>query len=143
MRTSDFERQTTAHQGIKEVSEVNCAEIVKLRLTRRSEAGVVGELLLFSGILGDVHDLVLEDEKVRCTFACQADHILVVILDPSSDNLAIHQLDRNGLLLLAQRLQKIGLFERIFGRRRAPALWIWIAVSAPKRHAGIVHGTLC
>jgi hypothetical protein len=50
-------------------------------------------LLLLPAFLGDVHNLVLEDEQIGRTFACQPDHVLVEILDPSMDGLAIHKFD--------------------------------------------------
>ena len=53
-------------------------------------------------VLGDVHDLVLEDEQVGRALARQSNHVLVVVLDPSLDDLAIHQLDRDRLLFLTQ-----------------------------------------
>lgn len=63
-------------------------------------------LLLFSAVFGDVHDLVLEDEKIGRAFAGEADHVLIVVLDPSADDLAVHQLDRDSLLLFAERFEE-------------------------------------
>jgi len=63
-------------------------------------------LLLLPAFLGDVHNFVLEDEQIGRAFAGQADHVLVKILDPSVDGLAIHQFDRYRLLLLSNRLEK-------------------------------------
>ena len=61
-------------------------------------------LLPFSAIFHDVHDLVLEDEQIGRTLARQPHHVLVVILDPSVDGLAVHELDGDRLLLFPQGL---------------------------------------
>src|SRR5208337_3411352 len=78
------------------------------------------QLLLRAAILGNVHDLVFEDEQVGRTFARQAHHVLVVILNPSVHRLPVHQLDAYRPLLLPQAFEKSGFLESLF-RRRSPA----------------------
>ena len=41
----------------------------------------------------DVHDLVLEDEQIGRALTRQSHHVLIVVLDPSLDDLAVHQFD--------------------------------------------------
>jgi len=99
-----------------------------------------GPLFLLSSIFGDVHDLVLEDEQVWRAFARQPHHVLIVILDPSADHLAIHQFDVDQFLFLTQSLEEAGFFEGLFGGRGPAALGgIGISLRA-ERHADIVHG---
>ena len=74
------------------------------------------------GFLRNVHDFVLEDEQIGRALAGEAHHILVVILDPSLDNLAVHQLNADALLLLSQGLQISGFFKSVVGRRSLPSL---------------------
>lgn len=81
---------------------------------------------------------MLENEKIGRTLAGQPHHVPVVILNPSVDDLPIHQLDRDEFLLLTDRFEKSSLFKRIFGRRCAAALGVGIALGTAKRHAGIV-----
>ena len=96
-------------------------------------------LLSSSAVLGDVHDLVLEDEEIRRAFARQAHHISVVVLDPAAHNLTIHELNRHRLLLFSQRFEKGRLFESVFWRRRPATLDnIGISLSTAERHGGIV-----
>jgi hypothetical protein len=47
-------------------------------------------LFLLPAVFGNVHNLVLENKKVRGAFAGQAHHVLVVILDPATHRLTIH-----------------------------------------------------
>ena len=96
-------------------------------------------LLLLPRVLSDVHNFVLEDEEVGRALAGQPHHVSVVILDPSMHDLAVHQLDRNRFLLFTDRFEKAGFFEGIFGRWRAPALLMIVALLPTERHAGIVH----
>lgn len=67
-------------------------------------------LLFLCTVFRDVHNLVLKNEKIGSAVASQTHHVLVIILDPASDHLPIHQLDANLLLLLANRLQESGFF---------------------------------
>ena len=90
-------------------------------------------------IFGDVHDLVLENKQIGRTLAGQPHHVFVVILDTSMHGLAIHQFDRNKLLLLAEIFQEGRFFECIFGRWSSPAFGIGIPVGSAERHARIVH----
>src|SRR6266571_8603907 len=93
-----------------------------------------------SPIFRDVHNLVLEDEQIGCALAGQANHVLVVILDPPVDNLAIHQLDRDWFLLFSKQLEESRFLESILGRRRPAALGgIGIPLWSAERHARIVH----
>src|ERR1700730_2653473 len=101
-----------------------------------------GKVLLFllSTIFGDVHDFVLEDEQVWRAFARQPHHVLIVILDPSTHQLAIHQLDVDQFLFLTQSFEEAGFFEGLFWGRGPAALGgIGISLRA-ERHANIVHG---
>jgi len=100
------------------------------------------DLFLSHAVLGDVHDLVFEDKQIRSSLTGEAHHILVVVLDPAVDQLAVHKLERNRLLPLSKSLQKIGFFEGIFRGRRAPTLGVGIPMW-PKRHARIVHNASC
>src|SRR5215469_8125149 len=59
------------------------------------------KLFPFAAVFGDVHDLVLEDEQIGARFASEANHILVVVFDPTAHNFAIVELNGNRLLLLA------------------------------------------
>src|SRR3954471_22149839 len=71
---------------------------------------IVREKLTASArVLEHVHDVVLEDEQVRLAIAREADHALVVVLDPAADNLAIEQLHRDRRLLFAQGFQVLRL----------------------------------
>ena len=94
---------------------------------------------LFGAVLGDVHDLVLEDEQVRRTLPGQTDHVLVVVLDPSLNDLSVHQFDGDRLLFFAESFQEGRFFKRIFRRRSAAALGVRIPMGSAKRHARIVH----
>ncbi len=47
-------------------------------------------LLLPSVVFRDVHDFVLVDEQIRRTLARHSNHVPVVVLDPTADQLAIH-----------------------------------------------------
>ena len=96
-------------------------------------------LLLSSAVLGDIHDLVLEDKQIRSTLARQANHVPIVVLDPSLENLTIHQLDRDRLLLFPDCLQEGRFLKGFFRGRRAPALGIGICLWRTERHARIVH----
>src|ERR1700685_888726 len=98
-------------------------------------------LFLPAPILGNVHNLVLEDKKVGSAFACQPDHPAVVILNPPADHLTIHQLDIDRLLFLAQALQKPGLFESAFWRRSPAALPRIGPALRMKRHPLILHAS--
>ena len=47
--------------------------------------------LFFSpAVLGNVHDLVLKDEKIGSALARDPHHVLVVVLDPAAHNLTVH-----------------------------------------------------
>ncbi len=96
-------------------------------------------LLAFSAIFRDVHDLVLEDEQIRRTLARQPHHVLVVVLDQSADDLAVHQFDRNRFLFFPQGLEEGRFLKRLLRRRRPAAFGIRIPVITAERHAGIVH----
>ena len=50
-------------------------------------------------ILGDVHDLMFEDKQIGRTLSREADHIPVVIFNPTLHNLAVHQLYGDVFLL--------------------------------------------
>jgi hypothetical protein len=65
---------------------------------------------------------MLENEQIGRAFARQADHVLIVILDPPAHGLPIHQLHADLLLLLTQSLEKAGFFKSLFRRRGPPAL---------------------
>src|ERR1700685_1480084 len=98
-------------------------------------------LFLPAPILGNVHNLVLEDKKVGSALARQPDHPAVVILNPPADHLPIHQLDINRLLFLAQGLQKTSFFEGVF-RRRSPSPLPRIGPALRmKRHPLILHAS--
>jgi hypothetical protein len=100
-------------------------------------------LLLLPAFLGDVHNLVLEDEQIGRAFAGQSNHVLVEIFDPSVDGLAVHEFDRYRLLLLSNGLEKRCLLIRVLRRGRPAALLVVIALLlALKRHAGIVHNVV-
>jgi hypothetical protein len=60
--------------------------------------------LFFLCVFGDVDDFMLEDEKVRTIVAGDADHILVVVLDPAADDFSVGEFEIDDLLLLAERL---------------------------------------
>jgi hypothetical protein len=97
----------------------------------------------FSAIFCDVHNLVLEDEQIGDALARQPHHIFVIVLDPPVHDLAVHELDRDRLLLFSQRLEESSLLERIFRRWRPGVLGgIGIPLSGTERHAGIVHNPL-
>jgi len=101
-------------------------------------------LFLFSAVLSDVHDLVLKDKKVRPTIARQPHHVPVVVFDPATKGLAVHELDGNWLLLFPKRFEEGCFLERVF-RRRSPAAFrgVGIALRRAKGHAGIVHKRPC
>ena len=100
-------------------------------------------LLLLPAFLGDVHDLVLENEKIGRALAGQSDHVLVKILDPSLDGLAVHEFDRYRLLLLSNGLEEQCLLIGVLRRGRPAALLVVVALLlAMKRHAGIVHNVV-
>jgi len=82
---------------------------------------------------------VFKDEKVRSVLARQPHHILVVVLNPTLDDLAVHQFKRYQFLLLTKRFEEGGFLEGVFRRRCPPSFGIWIPVGSAKRHAGIVH----
>ena len=97
-------------------------------------------LLPLSALFRDVHDLVLEDEQIGRALTRQSHHVLIVVLDPSLDDLAVHQFDRDWILPFAKSLQKTCFFECIFRRRRPAAFGgIGIPLWSAKRHANIVH----
>lgn len=98
------------------------------------------KLLSLPAVFRDVHNLVLEDEKVGSALTGQAHHMLIVVLDPAAHRLTIHQLDADRFLLLAQSFKKAGFFEGLFWRRGPAALGgVGVSLRA-ERHAGIVHG---
>src|SRR5208282_385346 len=100
-------------------------------------------LFFLSAIFRDVHDFVLEDEEIGRSLARQANHVLVVILDPSGNGLAVHQLQRNCFLLLSKRLEVCRFLEGIFRRRRSGVLdGFRIPLWSTQRHADIVHNAL-
>src|SRR5580704_3449404 len=68
-------------------------------------------LFPFRDIFRDIHDVVLEYEKIRSAFPGQAHHIPVVVLDPAAHNFPIRQFDADGFLFLAQLFQVSGFFE--------------------------------
>ena len=96
-------------------------------------------LLFSSAFFGDVHDLVLEDKQIRSTLARQANHVPVVVLDPSLEDLTIHQLDRDRLLFFPDCLQEGRFLKGFFRGRRPPALGVGISLWRTERHARIVH----
>ena len=54
---------------------------------------------------GDVQDVVLEDEQIRVALARQAEHVLVVILNPTLDDLSVFELDGDLSLLFPSFLR--------------------------------------
>ena len=60
---------------------------------------------LLSAFLGNIGNLVLEDEEVRLPFPREPKHVDIVIFDPASNRLPISEPDGHRLLLLNQRLQ--------------------------------------
>ena len=98
--------------------------------------------LLLSVLFHDVHNLVLEDKKIGSILSRQANHILVVVFDPTAHRLAIHQLHADLLLLLAQRFEETGFFEGFFRRRGPSALGGVGASLRTERHASIVQERL-
>src|SRR4051794_34234752 len=76
------------------------------------------DLFSLAAVFRDVHDLVLEDKKIRLVFAGQPDHIFVVVFDPAANNFAIRQLDGYRFLFFSERLQVGSFFRSLFGRRR-------------------------
>jgi hypothetical protein len=92
--------------------------------------------LLFLPVLGDVNNLVLENEKIRPIIARDAHHILVVILDPATHNFAVREFEADDLLLLAERLQVIGFLESFVGRRRS---LLEIRIAGMQRHVHILQ----
>jgi len=93
-----------------------------------------------SAIFRDIHDLVLEDEEIGGALAGEPHHVLVVILDPSVDGLAVQELNGDRLLLLPQRLEERSFLESILRRRRPTVLdGLGIPLGSAERHAGIVH----
>ena len=91
--------------------------------------------LFLPRVIGDIHNLVLKNEEVRAILARYANHILVVVLDPTPDNFAIRQFQTDNLLLFAQRLQ-ISRFLEGFIRRWRSFFEIGIRW---RRHASILH----
>src|SRR5580704_10026639 len=86
---------------------------------------------------------MLVDKQIGGAFARQPHHVLVVVLDPAAHDLAVHQLDRNRLLLFSQRLEEGSLFTGFLRRRRAAVLGgVGISLRRTERHAGIVHKRL-
>ncbi len=71
-----------------------------MRLDRATEVRL--QLLFFTAVFSDVHDLVLEDKQIRRAFASQADHVAIVVFDPAAHHLPVHQFDRDWFLLLAE-----------------------------------------
>ena len=55
-------------------------------------------------LLRDVHDLVLEDKEVGPALASEANHVPVVVFDPALHDVAVDQLNADGLLLLHPKL---------------------------------------
>src|ERR1700733_3839541 len=99
-------------------------------------------LFLPAAVLSNVHNLVLKDEEVGSAFAGQSHHILVVILDPATHRLAIHQLDADQFLLLAQSFEKASFFESFFGRWSTAALGGIGSSLRAESHASIVHAAV-
>jgi hypothetical protein len=75
--------------------------------------------LLLLPIFRDIHNLMLEDEKIRSILARYAHHVLVVVFDPASDHFAVSQLQAHDFLLFSKRFEIGRLFKRFVGRRRA------------------------
>src|SRR5580704_15894512 len=99
--------------------------------------------LLLLAILRDIHDVVLEDEKIGFTVAGDTNHIPVVVLDPPVDDLAIGELDVDRALLLSKIFEVGGFLVCFLRGRRLAATACARGSSWMKRHARIVHGERC
>ena len=60
--------------------------------------------LLSPSLFADVDNVVLENEEVGLGLARQAQHSLIVVLDPAFDDFAIHQLEPNVFLFFPKSL---------------------------------------
>src|ERR1700733_13657963 len=87
-------------------------------------------------VLGNINNLVLEDEKIRPIVARNPHHVFVVILDPSAHNFAVGEFKADDLLLFAQRLQIISFFKSFVGRRRS---LLEIRITGIQRHLHILQ----
>jgi len=61
-------------------------------------------LLSLRSILGNVHNLVLENKKIGLAVTSESHHILVVVLDPATHYFTIRQLDIDRRLFFTQGL---------------------------------------
>ncbi len=107
-------------------------------------AGILGlrsdeRLFSLAAVFSDVHDFVLEDKQIRRAFAGQAHHVLVVVFDPTGDDVPIHQLDADLPLLFTQALKKPSFFEGLFRRRGSAVLAAMGSALYAESHANILH----
>jgi len=79
---------------------------------------------------------VLEDEQIRVVLARQAEHVFVVILNPTLDDLSVFELDGDGSLLFPQFFEVSGLSRGLLGWSR---LVIAGRITSGEWHEGILH----
>src|SRR5258706_5484008 len=95
-------------EGMNSNDSVSMTELIRWLIS--GKAILTAALAFFL----DVHDLVLIDEEVGRSFAGEADHVAIVVFDPTVDDFTVGELHADGLLLFAQELQVGSFFKSVF-----------------------------
>src|SRR2546423_5684264 len=112
-------------EGFEVMSDWWC--LIRRDWPRASRGGLRARSSLLLSVFRDIHDFVFEDKEVGTILAGEADHVFVVVFDPSAHDFAVGQFQAYGLLLFAECLQIAGFFVSLVWGRRALFAHVWVS----------------